>query len=66
MTKKKWLDRCRKAFIKLTDASFNAFAKEMAEVAYKEYGDPRSSCYDKDYSPEDAASDEYDALCSDA
>lgn len=66
MTKKKWLDRCVKAFIKLTDSSFKDYAKDIAEVSYKEYGDPSSRCYDNDYSPEEAASDEYYALCSDA
>ena len=66
MTKKKWIDRFVKQFIRGTDSSFKALAKDAAQVSYLEYGNPESRNYDKDYSPENAADDEYFAMCSDA
>lgn len=66
MTKKKWIDEFVKRFVKLSGADLKWWAKEAAQVSYLEYGSPSSSNYDKDYSPDDAACDEYYALCSDA
>lgn len=66
MTKKRWIDRFVKQFTRRLGQDSKVLGKEFGEVSYQEYGNPESNSYDKDYTPEDSADDEYYAMCSDA